>query len=208
MLLELGTIATFAQGVNPTRIVTLGTSLTARGEWQAALAERLTECLARPVQIVNHGRNGANSQWGVGEIGAVSAEQPDIVLIEFSANDASLQNGVTRASARDNITTIVNGLRAQRPNVRIILMAMNPMNGLRGAVRPSLDDYYDLYRDLAKSLHVEFVDHRPAWRRLSESELEEAIPDGVHPTEEKASAIMAPVLADAICGSNNGGSPT
>jgi acyl-CoA thioesterase I len=202
-MIELAIAVQLVQGeAQPTRIVTLGTSLTATGGWQTPLADRLTRCLRKPVDIVNHGKSGANSQWGLSEIANVAAARPDIVLIEFSANDASLHGGVSLATSRANITTIVNDLRTQAPGVRIVLMAMNPMHGLRGAMRPALDDYYDLYRELAGSLGIAFVDLRPAWRRLSDSELKAAIPDGIHPNDTEATKIMMPTLAQAICGAN------
>ncbi len=202
--LELVLAVQLAQAQAPIRILTLGTSHTARGGWQEPLARRLKACLGKPVDTVNRGKSGANSHWGVEQAEAAAAERPDIVLIEFSANDASLHNGVSLAEARDNITTIVNELRAKAPDVRIILMAMNPMSGLRGALRPSLDRYDDLYRELSGTLRVEFVDHRPAWRTLGDSALIAAIPDGVHPNESNAAAIIVPALARAICDQQSG----
>jgi acyl-CoA thioesterase I len=205
---EFAIAVQLAQEQTSLRIVTLGTSLTARGGWQGPLGDQLTRCLAKPVDVVNHGKSGANSRWGVGEVATVAAARPDIVLIEFSANDATLHGGLSLAASRDNITSIVNGLRAQRADVRIVLMAMNPMNGLHGVMRPALDTYYDLYRDLAATLRVEFIDHRPAWQRLEAHALEAAIPDGVHPKEREAAEIIAPTLARAICGPQHAGSPT
>ena len=183
------------------RVVALGTSHTARGGWQQPLADALTRCLATHVDVLNHGKSGANSHWGVTEAARISPAQPDVVLIEFAANDASLHGGVSISRSRENITTIVNELRTKRPTVRIILMAMNPVSGMRGALRPLLDRYDDLYRDLAETLHVEFVDHRPAWHTMSAGALRAAIPDGLHPSERTAAEVIVPALTERICGS-------
>jgi len=186
------------------RIIALGTSHTARGGWQRPLADALKTCLGRPVDVIDHGKSGANSQWGLGQVPQVAAASPDIVLIEFGANDAALHSGVSEAASRTNITAMVRELRSRVPGVRIILMAMNPMHGLRGALRPWLDDYYDMHRALAAALGVEFVDHRPAWRRMSADDRDRVIPDGVHPDAAAAAGIVVPALADLICGKRTG----
>ncbi len=184
---------------SPVRVVALGTSHTARGGWQRPLADALARCLARPVDVVNRGKSGAGSQWGRTQVAAIAATGPDIVLIEFAANDAALHAGVSLTRSRQNIAEIVNGLRARLPAVRIILMAMNPVSGLRGALRPSLDAYEDAYRDLAAELNIAFVDHRPAWRARSAGDLRRAIPDGVHADPMVATGVIVPALAATIC---------
>lgn len=192
-----------AQTQAPTiRVVALGTSHTARGGWQQPLANALTRCLAKQVNVLNHGKSGANSQWGVTQASQIAAVEPDIVLIEFAANDASLHGGVSISRSRENITTIVNKLRARHPTVRIILMAMNPAGGMRGALRPLLDRYYDIYRDVADTLHLEFIDYRPAWRKMRAADLRTAIPDGLHPDENAASQIIVPALTQRLCNSS------
>jgi len=198
------TIEVMQVEAHPLRIVALGTSHTARGGWQRPLADALKTCLGRPVDVINHGKSGANSQWGLGQVPQVAAASPDIVLIEFGANDAALHSGVSEAASRANITAMVRELRSRVPGVRIILMAMNPMHGLRGVLRPWLDDYYDMHRALAAVLGVEFVDHRPAWLRMSADDRDRVIPDGAHPDAAAAAGIVVPALADLICGKRTG----
>ena len=182
------------------RVVTYGTSLTARGGWQDELAAALSRCLATKVDVVNLGKSGAASDWGVQAIGSVTAAAPDIVLIEFSVNDAALHRGVGFAQSQANIRTMVSEIRKARPQTRIYLMMMSPVSGWRGLLRPYLNDYYDSYGPLSRELNVGVIDLRPAWNMLSEEERNSAIPDGAHPDPAVASKIQVPRIVQSIAG--------
>ena len=175
----------------------LGTSLTKNGGWDAALERRLAACLDRPVRTINLGGAGMTSRWGLERTPTVRAARPDLVVIEFSANDASLLKGFSVAESAANVEAIVRRLRRGERKPRIILLAMNPMHGLRGWMRPWLDSYYDAYAPLAERLDAAFLDLRPHWRALGVSRLGGAIPDGAHPTREIAAGVVAPPLAAA-----------
>lgn len=181
------------------RFVVFGTSLTAGDEWPRALTERLGACLGQPVALQNLAKSGENSNWGLRHIDEVAAQNPDLVTIEFSANDAALHNLITFSRSQENIRAMVRRLRQTTKTVRIVLMAMNPMHGLRGRwLRPRLDTFYDSYVALAAELGVAFVDHRPAWNGMSKEALFASIPDGVHPREDAAARIIVPTLLKAI----------
>jgi len=188
-----------AEEMKPLKIVTFGTSLTARGGWQAPLRDALSECLSRPVDIVVVAKSGATSQWAIGTVDEVAREAPDIVLVEFYANDAALNRFMTVATSRSNIAAVLDDLRRQLPKARILVMAMNPFTGLRGWLRPFVDSYVEAHTQEAQTRGIEFVDHRPAWHRLYGDDLSAAIPDGVHPLPEKAAAAMVPTLAVRLC---------
>jgi lysophospholipase L1-like esterase len=184
------------------RVVAFGTSLTARGGWQQALETQLARCLRMKVDVVTLARSGAGSDWGVQSVASVVEADPDVVLIEFSANDAALHRGVGFDKSRDNIRAIVGTIRERRPDARIFLMAMNPAYGWRKLIRPYLDAYYDSYRPLSQELKIGFVDHRPAWKALTETELQSAIPDGVHPDPKVAATLIVPNIVRAVAGSS------
>lgn len=192
--------ATQQQPQSAMRIVTFGTSLTARGGWQQALGAQLARCLRMKVDIVNLGKSGAASNWGVQEAASVAEADPDIVLVEFSVNDAAIHRGVGFGKSRDNIRAIVGTIRERRPDARIFLMAMSPAHGWRNLIRPYLDAYYDSYEPLSQELGVGFIDHRPAWKALTEAELRSAIPDGVHPDPKLAAALIVPNIVRSIAG--------
>lgn len=196
-----GTLSTLPQDARSNdaalKIVAFGTSLTARGGWTQPLETALGQCLGRPVTVAVVAKSGATSDWGVSAVDRVIAESPDIVLIEFSVNDAALHRLVSLRRSRENLARMID-MREQLAGLRIIVMAMNPMSGIRGAIRPFLDRYIDAHREVAEAKGAEFVDHRPAWRALSAPTLSAAIPDGIHPLQTIAAAIIVPRLVTQI----------
>lgn len=192
-----------AEAATPTRLVTLGTSLSARGDWQSLLGGALSHCLGGPPVIDIVARNGANSDWGRLTMPEVLRLAPDILIVEFAANDAALHRGVSRSRSRENLAEIVKQTRQLARPARIFLMAMNPVSGWRGWLRPFLNDYTDMHRRLAAELGVGFIDLRPAWRALAPAETARLVPDGIHPTPAAAGLVTVPammaVLEPALC---------
>lgn len=179
----------------PLRIVTFGTSLTAAGGWQNALGAALGRCLQRPVEIINRAKSGKSSRWGLAQVQPVIDARPDIVLIEFSVNDAALHNYMTLADSNDRHAEIIRTIRNGAPSARIILMTMNPVWGVKHRfLRARLDSFYEEYRQLAGQLGVEFADMRPSWLRLPPAAIRTSIPDGLHPIPEAATGIIVPGL--------------
>ncbi|MDB5560728.1 MAG: family esterase protein [Hyphomicrobiales bacterium] len=178
------------------RIVSFGTSLSAGGGWQAGLRARLREELGADIQVLIHAKPGANSDWGVETLPNVLELEPDLVVIEFAINDASLLRGVSLARSRANMVNLVMALQAGAPERKIVLMTMNPAFGLKRMVRPLLGQYYALCEQLATELRVGFADLRPAWAALPE--VRRAIPDGLHPTPEAARSVIVPGLSEVI----------
>ncbi|MBY5663149.1 SGNH/GDSL hydrolase family protein [Rhizobium leguminosarum] len=191
-----------ADGHTPLKIVALGTSLTARGGWQSALEVELTTCLNRLVTVDNVAKSGETTVWALTQIDRVVAEQPDIILIELYANDAALQRFVSLSQSRRNIGNILDQLRQRLPEVRIAVMAMNPISGVRGLIRPFVDSYISAHQAEAQKRGLEFVDHRLNWQRLTPDDLAAAIPDGAHPLPDIASKIIVPELVKHIAGNN------
>ncbi|MBX5001660.1 SGNH/GDSL hydrolase family protein [Rhizobium lentis] len=193
-----------AENLPPLRIVAFGTSLTARGGWQSSLQTRLAACLQRPVRVGSVAKSGETSSWALTQLDRVVAEQPNVILIELYANDATLHRFVSLAQSRRNIGDILDQLHQRLPRARIILMAMNPFSGLRGMIRPFVDSYISVHQAEAQKRGIEFVDHRPGWERLTPEDLAAAIPDGAHPRPEVASKIIVPELVGHIAGRDCG----
>lgn len=182
----------------PLKIVALGTSLTARGGWTRPLGAELGRRLRRRVDIVTVARPGATSRWGAEQLDRVAGERPDLVLVEFSANDAALRRLVTPRESRSNLRRILLGLRARLAHARLIVMAMNPASGLRGLVRPLLDRYADAHLREASGLGFETLDTRPIWSAMTAAERAAAIPDGLHPLPSAAASVMVPALGSLV----------
>jgi hypothetical protein len=193
-----------AENLPPVKIVAFGTSLTARGGWQAGLEAKLAACLQRPVRVESVAKSGETSAWALTQLDRVVAEEPDIILIELYANDATVHRFVSLAQSRRNIGEILDQLNRHLPRARIILMAMNPFSGLRGLIRPFVGSYISAHQAEARKRGVEFVDHRPGWERLSPDELAAASPDGAHPQPEVAARIIVPELVEHIAGRDCG----
>ncbi len=177
-------------------ISTFGTSLTARGGWQTPLAHQLTHALNSEVAVLNRGKSGASSAWGVSQADAIATETPDVVLIEFAVNDAALNRGLTVSASVNNMARIVSALRASATDRLLILQVMNPVWGYRRWLRPFLDQYTRAHLALAGQLGLSVIDHRPLWAGFDDQALKKVIPDGGHPD----TALMADTIATSICG--------
>ena len=106
-------------------VAAFGTSLTNGAGWLQPLQVQLAHCLGRQVTVLDFGRSGATSEWGVATVGEVIRSQPDVVLIEFSANDAAWFKGLSLPRSRENTTKIIQAIRRARPQAKIFLMAMS-----------------------------------------------------------------------------------
>jgi lysophospholipase L1-like esterase len=178
-------------------IAAVGTSLTSQAAWLHALERELARCCGHVV-VLDFGRSAATCEWGVSTIHAVIDSKPNIVLIEFSINDAVLYKGVSLHRSRRNTVYMVKTIQDARPQTAIFLMTMNPVFGPRRWIRPRLDRYYCLYESLAKELRIGLIDNRSKWQALSRSELRPGIPDGAHPVPELATKILVPNISQAI----------
>lgn len=182
------------------KIVTFGTSLTARGGWQEPLRQALRACRDSEVTIVNLAKSGMASDWGLTQIDKVLAERPDVVLVEFAVNDAALDRFIWLKESGANMEEIVKRLKAGASRPAVYVMAMSPVSGMRGMIRPYLGQYEEVHADIARRFGDGFIDHRPAWAALSADEIDTAIADGTHPDRETAGRVMLPQLMQALAG--------
>src|SRR6185312_2062332 len=100
-------IASVDLRTTPLIVVAFGTSLTHVGGWLEPLQEKLTRCLGRKVTVLDFGKNGETSEGALRSVGQVIEAHPDIVLVEFSANDAAWFKGFSLKRSRENTTKIV-----------------------------------------------------------------------------------------------------
>ena len=100
---------------------------------------------------------------------------------------------------------IVATVRAQRPDVRIVIMHMNPIRGWRAWLRPRREQFEQAHRELARELGAEHVDFSDRWNALSAAEREAAIPDGTHPVASATGRIVVPELVRLVSNGACGG---
>ena len=88
----------------PQTIVLYGTSLTAGGAWAVATREWFAKHYGDRATVINSAGPGQNSQWALANLQErVLAKEPDLVLIEFSYNDAHEKFKLTVEQAAKNL---------------------------------------------------------------------------------------------------------
>jgi len=179
----------------PFQITVLGTSLSHREIWPDALSMLLEVCLEVPVNVEVIAQPDANVIWGRGQAERVVDTSPDLVLIEFATNDADVFDGVSLKTSQQLHGDLIKAVREGEPEPAVILLTMNPVSGLRGAVRPRLRAHNEQYRALSEIYETGLIDLTPRWRALANGDWSE---DGLHPEESVAAEGIAPTVATYI----------
>lgn len=169
---------------HPQMIACFGTSLTEDGI--APLLQAHHDEL--DAWVINKGFDSHNSAMLMDHFNEVLDLHADVVVIEAAINDSFYE--IPFADVRIYIGNMVTALKAD--GVTVYLMTTNPADL---EIHPGLDDYYQLYRDLAVELEVELIDLRPLW---DGQDLAVMIPDGTHPTMEALEAVVLPDLLEAL----------
>lgn len=195
-----GALPVAAEAAPPLKVVAFGTSLTSRGGWPEAVGGELAACIARPVDVVTVALAGSTTEWALGQVRRVIDEKPDIILIEFYGNDSAMNRWMSLSTSRANFATILDSLRGGAPEARVVMMAFNPVWGIRGWVRPFFSSYIDAHREAIVERGMDYIDLRPIWQALSPADLDGAIPDGLHPRPEISARLVAPPLARFLAG--------
>jgi acyl-CoA thioesterase I len=182
-------------------IVTYGTSLTDSGYsvWPDRLQRLLNAKYPGLASLTNNGLGARDSNWGVDNLQSRVLElRPSAVFIEFSINDAA---NMDMAKSRQNIQTMITKIRAVSPDCDIFLLTMNPVSIPNS--RPQLQDYYQVYRDVAKERSTDLIDIYSAWKSLLDSDPKtfmQYVPDGVHPGAAGTDKIIMPAIQDVLFG--------
>lgn len=170
-------------------VIAYGTSLTHQGAWTGEFGRFFTTQFADQVTFKNAAQSGKNSKWGLAHLEErVLAHRPDLVLIEFSINDAVTRGEITLEESRANLDKMVKALRQQNPKVDIVLQTMNPVwdspKKASASERPNLEAYYEVYRSYAREHSLPLVDNYVTWRAMQKDDPEKfqkVVPDGTHP---------------------------
>lgn len=188
-------------------IVALGTSLTAWGAWVIQVYQALNgRYYGGLVSLTNAGIGGSASGSGVGGLDKrVLERNPDCVFIEYGINDAYQGYKIPAEKCRANLENMIDRILKHNPECEIILMTTNSVAGKAAEVRPHLEDYYQVYRDVAKERGLLLVDHYPTWKKLLEEDratYDKYVPDGLHPAPLGCQKVITPAILQAM-GFNN-----
>lgn len=183
-------------------IVCYGTSLTYGGAWVDQLHRELQQRFPCRVLLVNSGVGGQASPAGLGRLQTrVLRTNPDCVFLEFGINDAYEGYNIPVSACRNNLETMIDRILETNPECEIILMTMNPTVGKADDVRPNLDAYYQVYRDVAAERALMLIDHHVNWNRVLETDrsaFDKFVPDGLHPGALGCSVVITPAILDAL----------
>ncbi|MEK7951476.1 SGNH/GDSL hydrolase family protein [Luteolibacter soli] len=190
-------------------VVIYGTSLSINGAWAKAVQEYFDKEFPGQVTFTNAAKAGMHSNWGVENLQKrVLDRHPDLVFIEFSANDAATKHNISREKSEANLDQMVQALRKQNPEINLILQTMNPAwdspsNPAKkyGTDRPELESYYDVYRSYAQKNHLPLADHYPNWAKIKKDDpqrYEKNVADGIHPQSEPSLAVTWPTIRDLL----------
>lgn len=94
------------------------------------------------IHFVNHSVGGKRTDWGIENIGKVTAENPDLVIIAFGMNDAS--GKLTPDEYSGNVRKMIGLVREQCPAAEFILVATMTGNPEWSRSSPEL---YPAYRN-------------------------------------------------------------
>ena len=186
-------------------VITYGTRLTHKGAWTKSLAGYFEKKFPGQVTFLNTARSGMTSEWGVENLQArVLKHRPDLVFIEFSANDAATKHHISTEQSEANLDRMVKELRQQNPQVDIVLQTMNPAwdspktpDKKFGSERPDMEAYYDVCRRYAHEHNLPLVDNWPNWLKILKEQPEQyhkMVSDGIHPHSGPSLAVTWPAV--------------
>ena len=194
-------VANLEKGTSQT-IITYGTSLTQGGAWVRQLQEALNKKFPGKAKVINSAQSGMWSKWGVDNLDKrVIEKAPDAVIIEFAINDAFLKYATSPEDARKNLENMIDRIKKTRSQCEIILMTMNPPTREHLERRPKIEDYYEMYRKVAKDRSLTLIDHEPNWQKILKDDpalFNKYVPDGIHPNATGCEKVIVPQLAKSL----------
>jgi len=137
------------------------------------LIQQKIDSASMPVEVVNAGVSGETSSGLLDRLDWLLRGKFDVIVVETGANDGL--RGIPTATLRTNLATIVDRIKAKRPDAAIVLVQMEALPNL-GPKYAS--DFHALYGAIAREKGVRllpFLLQDVAGRR----ELNQ--PDGMHP---------------------------
>jgi acyl-CoA thioesterase I len=192
----------------PQTIVCYGTSLTYGGAWVNHLRDTLSYRFPGLVTVINSGMSGNSSWLGISELkNRVIVKNPNTVFIEFAVNDA-YEGSVfgnylycTLEQSRDNLNAIIDTTLAAFPNCEFIPMTMNIPTGNDATMRTGLENYYEVYRQVARDRGLVYVDNYQSWKTIYDANLPlymSYLGDPIHPNSTGSLTVTAPRIEQTV----------
>lgn len=169
----------------------VGTSLTAglgladQDDAYPALIQRKIDSLGLNYRVVNAGVSGETSAGALKSIGWLMRSPASVVVIETGANDGL--RGLSVTAMRENIQGIIDTVRAEHPEARIVLAGMEAPPNL-GAGYTS--EFREVFPELARANDAALIPFLLAGVAGVDS-LNQA--DGIHPNP-----LGAKLVADNV----------
>ena len=125
--------------------------------------------------------------------------RPDVVVVEYATNDAFTSYGISPAQSEANVRQMITAFRNRDTDVPIFLMIMNALvpGSAAATARPNLEEYNDVYRDLAATpaLNLGLIDNYDAW---GSPPTNATIPDGLHPPIAELKQRLIPDMVEQL----------
>jgi acyl-CoA thioesterase-1 len=162
-------------------VLFLGTSLTAGlgvdpDDAYPALIQARVDSAGLPFRVVNAGSSGETSAGALRRLDWLMRQPFDVLVVETGAND--MLRGAAPDSTRANLRRIVERVRAERPQTRIVLAGMMALPNLG---REYGTEFQAIYPDLAREYRLPLV---PFLLEGVGGDPAMNLPDGVHPNEQ------------------------
>ena len=184
----------------PATVLMLGTSLTAGLGLQPedadpALIQEQVDAERLPFRVVNAGVSGETSAGALRRLDWLMRQQFEVLVIETGAND--MLRGMDVDSTRANIQAIIDRVRRERPEVRIVLAGMLAPPNLG---RDYASRFGEIYPELSRENEVPLI---PFLLQDVGGVAEMNQGDGIHPNEDGAALVarnvwevLGPVLRE------------
>jgi len=186
-------------------LVVYGTSLSAGGSgivWVNTMSADLNGKYQNRLKVINSGKGAQWSTWGVQHLeDSVIKKKPDAVMVEFSINDAYLDFKTSPQLARLNLNYIIDRIKLSNSDCEIILQIMNIPVGESAKVRPNLEEYVQMYKQVARERKLRLIDHSPYWKDILKNGQDaylKYVPDGIHPDVKSARELIAPFVVKKL----------
>jgi len=183
----------------PTRVLFLGTSLTAglglddpSLAWPGQLGH-IADSLGYRVAVQNAGVSGETSAGALRRADWLLRDTADVIVIETGANDGL--RGLPVADLRRNLVGIVRKVQARQPAARVVVVQMQAPPNMGSTYAAEFGKVYgDVARETGAVLTPFLLDGVAGVGRMNQ-------PDGIHPTVEgavKAARTVWPVLRGVL----------
>lgn len=181
LLLFAGWFALAGSDQEQQRILFFGDSITAgygveEGQAFPELIQGKIDSAGWNFRVVNGGLSGETSAGGLRRVDWMLRQPFDLFVLELGANDGL--RGIDPASTKENLQGIIDKVKADRPNARIVLtgMQMPPNMGPEYTER-----FRSVYPELAEENDVELIPFLLE-KVGGEEDLNQS--DGIHPNAE------------------------